>query len=329
MFRVLFYIIAFVVALVAAYWVVTGSAPISIRNGQVWVPIHERHPLISRSVALALNDPPEVRAGAFDWAIVGEGLEVAEVPVLAEHKQVDQLFLVRINPDNHQFRVHVDEAAGKGPSWWGARNLGEWMRDTGALVIVNGSYFDPSGFPSTPVVVDRQPAGPNRYDANHGAFVANGAQVAVVDLAERDWEDALTGADSAMVSYPLLMDRNRQSRVSKPSTWLANRSFVGEDSAGHIIIGTTADGFFSLDRLADFLIESDIDLKTVLNLDGGPVACQGIQVGDIERRVYGKWEVQTDENGAYMLPPLWAITPSPMPIVLAVYPRTGEVVAGE
>jgi hypothetical protein len=108
-----------------------------------------------------------------------------------------------------------------------------------------------------------------------------------------------------MVSYPLLLS-DGMSRVRRSSRWLANRSFVGQDGAGRIIIGTTADAFFSLDRLARFLLDAPLGLTIALNLDGGPVACQGISFNGYQRKTYGRWETQVEGDQALLLTwPIW------------------------
>ena len=121
-----------------------------------------------------------------------------------------------------------------------------------------------------------------------------------------------------MVSYPLLV-ANGATRVARPSRWLANRSFVGQDNSGRIIIGTTADAFFSLDHLAQFLLKAPLALTLALNLDGGPVANQGVLLNGFERRTYGKWETQVDRDRVQLL--TWPYGTMAMPIVLAVFPK--------
>jgi hypothetical protein len=166
------------------------------------------------------------------------------------------------------------------------------------------------------------PYGPADYVAKHGAFVVSTASVGIRDLARQDWRTALDGADHAMVSYPLLIGADGQSRSKGDARWLANRSFVAEDSAGRIILGTTRDAFFSLDRLAAFLRAAPLDLKLALNLDGGPIACQAITFKDFRRDVCGAWEMATEGNELKLLTPLlgqkrrWSL-----PIVLAVVPK--------
>jgi hypothetical protein len=118
-----------------------------------------------------------------------------------------------------------------------------------------------------------------------------------------------------MVSFPLLVSNG----TTHSSRWLANRTFVGQDATGRIIIGTTADAFFSLDRLACFLLDAPLGLTIALNLDGGPVACQGISLKGYERKTYGRWEAQVEGHRVQL--PTWPYGTIDMPIVLAVFPR--------
>jgi hypothetical protein len=143
----------------------------------------------------------------------------------------------------------------------------------------------------------------------------------VRDFASLDWHIALRGADDAMVSYPLLVARDGSSRVKGDPRWLANRSFVGEDHDGRIIVGTTADAFFSLERLAAFLRDAPLDLAVALNLDGGPVACQGIALNGYRRNTCGRWELSTRGGRTELLTPVFGTVRWGMPIVLAVFPR--------
>jgi len=192
------------------------------------------------------------------------------------------------------------------------------MAQLGAALVVNGSYFSSLGGPDTPFLSDGTLLGPKDYDAKAGAFVASAKFTGIRNLAQEDWQTAFQGADNAMVSYPLLV-RDGASGVVHPSRWLANRSFVGQDGAGHIIIGTTTDAFFTLDRLADFLLKAPLGLTLALNLDGGPVACQGISLNGYERKTYGRFELQAEGDRAWLLTRCYGT--AGMPMVLAVFPK--------
>jgi hypothetical protein len=150
------------------------------------------------------------------------------------------------------------------------------------------------------------------------AFVSSASFVGVADLAEQDWHKAFAGATDAMVSYPLLIAADGTSRAKGDRRWLANRSFVGQDAAGRIVLGTTRDAFFSLERFAAFLKESPLGLNLALNLDGGPVACQGISIGDFHRDFCGQGETAVHDGQLKLIAPLVGARRWGLPIVLAV-----------
>jgi len=75
-----------------------------------------------------------------------------------------------------------------------------------------------------------------------------------------------------------------------------------------------------LDHFAELLKSAPLDLATALNLDGGPVACQAIDLGVYRRRTCGPQELQVKRDEVRLLqsvlPGDWAL-----PIVLAVSPK--------
>jgi hypothetical protein len=259
---------------------------------------------------LALAGTSEAVSGAFEYRNIGEGFEVADIPVIVEGQTVDHIMLARI--DLAKFRFVVRNAPD------GGKTLDEWMHELGATLVVNGSYFSRFGTPDTPFISEGVSLGPEDYDAKSGAFITSAHFTGIRDLANEDWKTAFQGADNAMVSYPLLVSQG-ENRVTRQSRWLANRSFIGQDASGRIIIGTTTDGFFTLDHLARFLLKTPIGLKLALNLDGGPVACQGISLNGYERKSYGRWEAQADGDNVHLL--TWPYGTWGMPIILAVFPK--------
>jgi exopolysaccharide biosynthesis protein len=246
------------------------------------------------------------------WHGVAPGFEVAALQAFVAGGEVDRVMLARIDPIRYRFAVYNDAS--------GSRNLNRWMSKLGAALVVNGSYFSRYGTPDTPFISNSASYGPASYDARGGAFVASSTSTTIHDLSKEGWKSALQGAHDAMVSYPLLV-KDGAPHVSQVSDWLANRSFVGEDADGRIIIGTTRDAYFSLDRLGHFLAEAPLRLIYALNLDGGPVACQGISLAGYKRKVTGQWEYQVEGEHGRLLRWPWAFGSVPMPIVLAVYPK--------
>jgi hypothetical protein len=298
---------------VGGLWLYAGSYGIHVllrHGGTFWINVKTDDARLSPSMRLALRDPPAASAGRFDWREVSPGFEVGELPVIAGGGEVDRVMLARIDPARFRFEVHNASA--------GDKDLDQWMAQLGAALVINGSYYSRYGTPVTPLLSARTLLGPENYPAKAGAFVASAAFVGIRDLAQEDWRAAFRGADDAMVSFPLLVGP-RPARQIPGSRWLANRSFVGQDKDGWIVLGTTSDAFFSLDRLGEFLRQAPLGLTLALNLDGGPVACQGIAINGFDRRTYGNWEVQVEGDDAKLLTRLYGTVA--MPIVLAVFPK--------
>jgi hypothetical protein len=287
-------------------------------GGLLWTTVAADDARLSAGMRLALRDRNVVATpGTFAWRQIAPGFAVGELPVLADGGEVDRIMLVRVEPDRFRFIVRTAPA--------GTRALDEWMQALGAALVMNGSYFARDGRPDTPLVSAGTALGPSDYQARHGAFVASPRSTGIRDLAAEDWRSVLEGADDAMVSYPLLIATGGTPRVTADWRWLANRSFVGQDDAGRIVLGTTADAFFSLERLAHFLRAAPLGLTLALNLDGGPVASQGIALNGFQRKTCGNYELATQDDRLTLLygPRMRLLGPRcwEMPIVLAVVPK--------
>lgn len=299
---------------VVAYSGTFGLNVILRRDLMIWGATKADDERLSPSIRLALHpSPPEAKAGAFSWQRLDAGFEVGEMPVHAAGAEVDRILLARIDPAHFGFQVW------NRPS--GDRDSFDWMKELDAVLVINGSYFTRYGTPATPLVSARVLSGPADYDARHGAFVASASFVGIRDLARLDWRQALGDADHGLVSFPLLIGADGQSRSKGDARWLANRSFVAQDETGHIVLGTTRDAFFSLDRLAAFLREAPLALKLALNLDGGPIACQAIALKDFKRDFCGQWEMASDGSELRVMRPVLGLRRWGLPIALAVVPR--------
>lgn len=299
---------------VYAYSGAYGLNVVFRRGVSLWLSVSTTDARLSPSMRLALAEPTlAAEPGAIEWRKVAEGFEIGELPALVNGAEVDRILLARIEPDRYRFVVRNASA--------GNMELQDWMRGLDALLVVNGSYFSQYGAPDTPFLSERAPLGPRSYDAAHGAFVASKASTGIRDLSGIGWQDAFRGADNAMVSYPMLIGADEKSRSHSDPRWLANRSFVAQDANGRIIIGTSKDAFFTLDRLAEFLRGSPLDLKLALNLDGGPVACQGITLPGYRRDFCGDWELAVHDGELKLLTPMFGRRRWGLPVVLAVLPK--------
>jgi len=299
-------------------WFVHGAYGFHVvlrRGGSFWVTMKRDDPRLSPAMRLALQDlPPPVEAGRVVWKEAEPGFEVAEMPVLAQGVEVDRILLARF--DSGKFRFVARNAP------HGDRDIDQWRKAVPeAVLIVNGSYYDAKGFPDTPVISEGVAAGPKDYDAQGGAFVDEGGSARLVDLAGKNWKAELAGSQNAMVSYPMLIGADGRPRTGVDSGWLSNRTFLGLDSTGRIIVGTTKDAFFSLARLANFLKAAPLDLRLALNLDGGPIACRSWRVNGAEQTFYAEWESQSRDGRVSLLRSVFPTVSWAMPMALTVERR--------
>jgi hypothetical protein len=245
----------------------------------VWVGLYLHRP---RWVDAALADRATAATiAAPSWIERAPGLETADAEVELGGVAVDSLALVRIDPARYELSVH-----------WTDRPLAieDWQRTLAADVVINGSYFERDGTPTTPLRSAGRALGPTGYVSSHGAIVI-GPGFDIVDLRGRDVAGALAPYRDAMVSYPLLIAPDGDTRAAGHDDWLANRTFIGLDAQARIVIATTRDGFFALRRLGETLQRSPLALRVALNLDGGPLASQIVSAGGWQRVIHGDAEV--------------------------------------
>jgi hypothetical protein len=285
-------------------------------GGSYAMPVGPTDPRLPPSVRLALCEcAPPARAESFAWRTIEPGFDVAELPAVTNGVEADRVLLARIDPKRFAFIVRTQPA--------GDRELDDWMRDLDAVLVINGSYFNRTGAPDTPLLSDGILLGPAEYAATHGAFVASPSFAGIRDVATRGWHAAFEGATDGLVSYPLLVDAEGKSRAdSGDEHWLANRSFIGEDASGNIIVGTTQEAYFSLGAFARFLHAAPLHLKLALNLDGGPVACQAIALDGFARDRCGGWELA--DYGGRLSMQQWVFGSArraALPVVIAVLRR--------
>ena len=131
------------------------------------------------------------------------------------------------------------------------------MKELGGILVINGSFFTRYGTPATPVVSARVPSG--RPTTTPGTALSWPRPPSWASGPCRyELADALEDADHGLVFLSPADRGDGRSRSKGDARWLANRSFIAQDEIGHIVLGTTKDAFFSLDRLAAFLREAPV-----------------------------------------------------------------------
>ena len=152
LFKRLLVILAAALALGLVYWKYAGAIAIGFGSA-IWIPVSAETFWLPHSLSLALRDPaPAATPGPVAWTTASEGFQTGRLLALVDGEKVDEIVLARIDPARFRFEV-LNQPDGK-------RRLGDWLRESGAALIVNGSYYDRVGRPATPIVNKGVLAGP-------------------------------------------------------------------------------------------------------------------------------------------------------------------------
>jgi hypothetical protein len=207
-------------------------------------------------------------------------------------QHLESLYLLRINPDQYLFRVEYQA---------NPKTLGDWQKDTGALILINGGYFRVEGdlnIPTGLTIINSQTIGSTYEDfAGMLAITDFGPELRWMVQQPYAPDESI---ESALQSFPLLIKPGGALGfpVQNEDYKQARRSVIAQDREGRFVLIVASRGIFTLHQLSLFLVESDLNLDIALNLDGGPSS--GILLADPYEEI----------------PAL-----SPLPIVIAVYPR--------
>lgn len=277
-----------------------------------WVALDYSEHTVPEWLQLALADYSTIpEASPIHWQEAAPGLSHTTSSVKFKGVAVDTIRLLRFDPGQYRFSVHVSRSP--------QRDVDQWLTALGATAVINGSYYGPDGLPSTPVLAGGTLYGPAKYSATHGAFISDGHRATVISLEHDDWKSAASRSKEMMVSYPLLVSSGRGRKLKARKHWLAGRSFVGVDRQGNVLFGRTETGFFSLNRLAAFLPRLYPDFTQVLNLDGGPVSCLAVKSKGYVESACSRWEISGDQGKPMVLRQGLEDFKWKLPIVLAAW----------
>jgi uncharacterized protein YigE (DUF2233 family) len=142
-----------------------------------------------------------------------------------------------------------------------------WMKQTGALAMMNGGYFDARNHPTGLLVSNGQVSGAS-YDGFGGMLsVDTQGNVTLRSLRVQPY-DTNEQIQQATQSSPMLMINGQRTQFTVNKD-VQRRSVVATDKQGHLLLIASPGAEFSLDNMADLLAKSDLSIQNALNLDGG------------------------------------------------------------
>jgi uncharacterized protein YigE (DUF2233 family) len=195
------------------------------------------------------------------WQTLRPGMEVRSLDVTAG-PNTERVTISRIDPAHARVRVFYQPGGGYPVS--------AWAEQMDAQLVVNAGYFTAEKFVTGLTVANNE-----RYGTVYGDYagmlaVTHEEVVSVRWL--RHWPyDPNEPLREAVQSFPVLVkpggvmgfpaegDDGRRSR----------RTVVGQDMEGRLLLLIAPRGYLSLHQLSSWLAESDLNLDTALNLDGG------------------------------------------------------------
>ncbi len=253
---------------------------------------------IERIIAREFNRLPspeyhDINHSKIDWKETSKGLYFSRVEVYRKTELVDIIAAIKINPKYNKIRVFNGY---ENPDYSKISTIEEWQRKTGATAMVNSAQYmaNPPYMPCALVICDGKFKGPKYNKAVSGMLVAEPKYDSLpkADLLDLDYDSfdyKSTSYTQGVQHWPILLDREGNIKVKK-SLWQANRTVIGKDNEGNILMLTTEGGYFTLFNLGRFLKDSKFNVHTAMNMDGGYEANMIIKSENLDYVTYGEFE---------------------------------------
>ena len=195
------------------------------------------------------------------WQQLEPSVELREINVITEEVS-ERLVIVRLAPRRLRFRVRYEPA--------NPRPVSAWAAELQSLLVINAGYFTPENEAAALLISEGQRAGAPLGDFAGMFAVTPDGKVSVRWLRERPY-DPHERLNAAVQSFPVLvkpggvMGFPSDADEGKPS----RRTILAQDRSGRILVIVAPRGYLSLHEMAVFLADSDLEIDTALNLDGG------------------------------------------------------------
>jgi hypothetical protein len=233
-----------------------------------------------------------------DWQLLKPGLEQRAIELTNQNGDlIETLHILRIDPAVYRFDVRYDPDS--------PRPITEWAAQTGARLVVNGSYFSVEGervFANGLLVIDGVALGYS-YGGFAGMLAVTHQGPELRWLAQQPYDPG-EPLMSGLQSFPLLIKPGGELGFSAENedNIMARRTAIGQDIHGRMLLMIAPQGYFTLYQLSHYLFESDLQLDIAMNLDGGPSS--------------GLYLAPTSTSPPFEIPAY-----SPLPIVITVQER--------
>ena len=228
-------------------------------------------------------------AGAPHWRTLRTGMEFATLRGDPYCRQgSSEIAVLRLDPATVRLRVHHFS---RDPDTDGAPlSIVEWQQHTGALAVFNAGQYYPDLTYMGLLVCDGVRISRRLHPEFKAALVASpvdGRRAArVLDLDRDPLDPAAPGWNQVAQSF-MLFDHQGQPRIRKTDL-VANRTVVGQDGKGRILV-ITSEGGYTLWDFAQLLQKAPFNLTHAMSMDGGYEAELCVNVPPFRYASFGHW----------------------------------------
>lgn len=211
------------------------------------------------------------------WRAIRPGLEFATMNGGAYCRRgSSEIAMLRLDPARVRVRVHHYEMAPERRPM----DIVEWQRVTGAAAVFNAGQFLPDWRYMGLLVCGGTVVSRRLHPTFKAALVADpldgGPGARVLDLEHEPLApDSMRWREVAQ-SF-MLFDREGKVRVRNTDK-VANRTAVGEDRRGRLVVFTT-EGGYTLDDFANLIRRTPLEISHAMVMDGGNEAQMCVNAG--------------------------------------------------
>lgn len=194
------------------------------------------------------------------WTTTQPGVDIRREQWKGASGNTDTVTITRFDPT--KVKISIGYQPGN------PQPLKTWMKQTKAIAVINGGFFDEQDVATALIISNGQTYGAS-YQGCCGMFsVDNQGQVAIQSLAAQPYDPNTQQLEQATQCRPVLIINGKRTQFQETAE-SSPRSIIAMDTQGRLLFIVSPSAAFSLDETADLLQQSDLQLKTALNLDGG------------------------------------------------------------
>lgn len=215
------------------------------------------------------------KAGGSDtlntWTQAQPGIELRREHWKSAGGNEDTVTITRFDPQKVHFSVGYQPDK--------PLALKDWMKQSQALAVINGGYFNAQNVATALVIANGQAYGAS-YQGTGGMFsVDSQGNPSIQALSEQPYDPNTQQLQQATQCRPMLIVNQKRTQFQENAA-TSPRSVIAQDTQGRFLFIVSPTQAFSMDELADLLEQSDLSLKTALNLDGGTSTGLYLHAGD-------------------------------------------------